>query len=497
MTLQTDLQAAVAKASAAADKLHQVVHGPAAGTVETENGPVKTVAKTVADNEAAIAASRAELDQKVADAAASATSAAGSADAAAGSAAAAQAAVGGVKASANDATAEPLAQKLVAGANISLTEQDDGGDETLAVAVTGLGSAAMKNTGTAAGDVVEVQPDGKLPPLDGSLLVNLPVKDDPWPDLRGALLELAELMGDRLNMAQGWRDPLKDETDIDVGSTVNATFVATGGGFYRNGAGLVHFIPAMTGPSSPAGYAVSVTGTWGSSRPHAIFDQLVTEGSPNRDNYYDSAGMTFTLDIPAAEVIRGYRVLGIDGNARTCRSWTLNAWNGSAWVALDSRSGVTWGATAALKWNTYTFANAIAYSRFQIVCNASGADHTNLEQVQLLKDGPDGVNMTVVSAPAVAATGAPTVGRLHVQIKDLSGNATPNVDFKGWFSRDGGTTWTQGMLVLVQTLADGTKVYEFDNLDISGQPAGTAPRWKLTTHNDEQIELHGVVVQWK
>ncbi|MBF0354975.1 MAG: hypothetical protein HQL43_07055 [Alphaproteobacteria bacterium] len=87
MTMQTDLQAAVDKASAASGKLHAIIHGDAVSTVETENGPVKTVAKVIADNETAIAGSRAELDQKVADAAGSAQAAAGSADAAAGSAA--------------------------------------------------------------------------------------------------------------------------------------------------------------------------------------------------------------------------------------------------------------------------------------------------------------------------------------------------------------------------------------------------------------------------
>lgn len=80
MTIQSDLQAAVSKATAASQKLHEVVHGDAASTVATENGPVKTVAKTIADNEAEIAASRGELDQKVADAAASAAAAAADAD---------------------------------------------------------------------------------------------------------------------------------------------------------------------------------------------------------------------------------------------------------------------------------------------------------------------------------------------------------------------------------------------------------------------------------
>jgi len=75
MTMQTDLQAAVDKATAASAKLHDVVHGDAVSTVATESGPVKTVAKAVADIEADIDASRTELDQKVTDAAASATAA--------------------------------------------------------------------------------------------------------------------------------------------------------------------------------------------------------------------------------------------------------------------------------------------------------------------------------------------------------------------------------------------------------------------------------------
>jgi hypothetical protein len=54
MTLQTDLAAAVAKVTADSTLLHCVVHGPAAGVaslISTEGGPVKTVARAVADAE--------------------------------------------------------------------------------------------------------------------------------------------------------------------------------------------------------------------------------------------------------------------------------------------------------------------------------------------------------------------------------------------------------------------------------------------------------------
>ncbi|TAN67778.1 MAG: hypothetical protein EPN20_06680 [Magnetospirillum sp.] len=54
MTLQTDLAAAVAQVTADSTLLHKVVHGPALGAeseVVTEGGPVKTVARAVADAE--------------------------------------------------------------------------------------------------------------------------------------------------------------------------------------------------------------------------------------------------------------------------------------------------------------------------------------------------------------------------------------------------------------------------------------------------------------
>ena len=49
MSLQTDLQTAVAKVTADGNLLHNIVHGDAISTVVTESGPVKTVAKAIAD----------------------------------------------------------------------------------------------------------------------------------------------------------------------------------------------------------------------------------------------------------------------------------------------------------------------------------------------------------------------------------------------------------------------------------------------------------------
>lgn len=65
MSLQTDLQTAIAKVTADGALLHRIVHGPADGAVVTEGGTVKTVASVQADIAAA-------LDQEKAKAAAAA-----------------------------------------------------------------------------------------------------------------------------------------------------------------------------------------------------------------------------------------------------------------------------------------------------------------------------------------------------------------------------------------------------------------------------------------
>lgn len=51
MTIQTQLEEAVAQASADSDLLHQIVHGSSTSTVVTEGGPVRAIAKLIADKD--------------------------------------------------------------------------------------------------------------------------------------------------------------------------------------------------------------------------------------------------------------------------------------------------------------------------------------------------------------------------------------------------------------------------------------------------------------
>ena len=69
-----------------------------------------------------------------------------------------------------------------------------------------------------------------------------------------------------------------------------------------------------------------------------------------------------------------------------------------------------------------------------------------------------------------------------------AGTATINTDIKAWISRDNGTTYTQGTLVNEGTFS-GDTVLSSRRIDISGQPAGTAMRYKITTHNQSGSKI--------
>jgi len=90
-------------------------------------------------------------------------------------------------------------------------------------------------------------------------------------------------------------------------------------------------------------------------------------------------------------------------------------------------------------------------------------------------------DMTLISN-ASTADSTPTTGDIVLTYTNGAGTATVNTDLKAYISRDGGTTWTQGTLVSEGTTG-GDTILAARRVDISGQPAGTSMRYKVTTHN--------------
>ena len=102
------------------------------------------------------------------------------------------------------------------------------------------------------------------------------------------------------------------------------------------------------------------------------------------------------------------------------------------------------------------------------------------------------VNGFLVSNAFTAAT-QPDTARIYVHV---TGSGVVNTDLTAEVSRDGGTTWTTATLTLDRTLADGTKAYSDNSINISGQPSGTSMKYRLSMLNDVLSEFLGTVLQW-
>ena len=108
-----------------------------------------------------------------------------------------------------------------------------------------------------------------------------------------------------------------------------------------------------------------------------------------------------------------------------------------------------------------------------------GAGGSGIVIIRLADTTQGAANMTLVST-ATTAQAVPTKGDMVMTYTNGAGTAVINTNIKGYVSRDGGTTYTQGTLVAGNTIG-GHTVLSFHALDISAQPSGSSMKYKIET----------------
>jgi len=104
-------------------------------------------------------------------------------------------------------------------------------------------------------------------------------------------------------------------------------------------------------------------------------------------------------------------------------------------------------------------------------------------------------NMTLISESQTAET-EPDEARIVILEEDIS-EITLNTDLKAYISKDGGSTWVQATLAdegdfdTTKRILVGTA-----DLTVSGVGSGTNIEYKLTSHNDKTLKIHGTSVAW-
>ena len=106
-------------------------------------------------------------------------------------------------------------------------------------------------------------------------------------------------------------------------------------------------------------------------------------------------------------------------------------------------------------------------------------------------------NMTLLSNAYTAQT-QPDTARMVMDEYTSAGSSTLNTDIKAYASRDSGTTYTQITLASQGTINTNHRLLS-GSVDISGQPAGTAMKYKIETLNQavgKQTRVYGVSMAW-
>lgn len=122
-----------------------------------------------------------------------------------------------------------------------------------------------------------------------------------------------------------------------------------------------------------------------------------------------------------------------------------------------------------------------------IIITIINADADNIIYLDNFRTEP--ANMTLISIAKVAES-APSTARIVIWEEDVD-SITINTDLKAWISRDDGSNYSQVTLADEGDYETGKRILT-GVVDISGQPSDTDVRWKLTTHNNVALIIHGV-----
>jgi len=109
--------------------------------------------------------------------------------------------------------------------------------------------------------------------------------------------------------------------------------------------------------------------------------------------------------------------------------------------------------------------------------------------------GELGISNLILISNQFLAENVPSEGRIILFEEDVD-SITENTDLKAYISRDNGTTYTQITLVDEGGYDSSSRILA-GTVDISSQPSGTNMKYKITTHNNKNLKLHGVGLFWK
>jgi len=407
------------------------------------------------------------------------------------------------------APAEPMAGKWWADTSVAGTitlKMYDGAawrsifainTETGVVTPAGLGTAAFKNTGTSAGNVVMLDEAGKLPAIDGSQLTSLPTlaADQTARDM--AVLnafDIAELQGSAIrSLGSAVVDAFEDTSGVDLATSTGESHNAAGGYFSNlattasGTAGQAQTATASLDPGNGSRGGMQFTAAQSGTISEATFScgTVVTPGDCHVELWTDVSGS------PGAKIGASSGTVNISTLGVKTFTWSSgpSVVSGTVyWIVLVAEGAGNF---------TANFCNAVAgykSCRSNTITSMAAGSEVNPTYDWIFGFTIGSLGDMALVSEALTAASAPSTARVTLDHEDVSGSATLNTDVKFSVSRDDGVTWTTAVLAALRDAGSGRKVYVAD-VDLSAQPSGTSVRLKGEQLNSKVGKWHRWAVQ--
>lgn len=383
---------------------------------------------------------------------------------------------------------------FLSGKNFSTITSSDIADSAIvsskiaddAVTTSKIATDAVTGDALLTSAVVAISPTTDLSPIENRMAVD-------------RLRSLIATNGAYIKSQDGVADEYADETGVEGYTT----------GYLANS------IPTMTGTSAPSGTAIFDSESSPTYSAFKAFDNSAsTRWARNSAGQVGWVGYDFGSG-NGKIISKMVFTAPTSGNGEMPKTFTIDGWNGSAWVVLETITNASGYSTSETR--DYVFTNTTSYQKYRVNVTVSqdGANCTMgelamHEYVTALSanvtydaagdyyhnppGGSTAASMTLVSKTFTAQT-APTEASLVLLHQPIVA-CTLNTDILAYISRDNGTTYTQGTLADGGEYSTGINILTINGLDISAQPSGTSMRYKIVTANAKEQRLHGSWIQW-
>jgi hypothetical protein len=301
-------------------------------------------------------------------------------------------------------------------------------------------------------------------------------------------IEIADLKGQRLGMVGGVADAFDDESGVNTGASSGQTYNAADDYYSPTMTAGASQIPTMTAATT-AGVTMSDGGNSGSGFEAWRAADANQTGGWSQNPFAANNFLRVDFGSGNAPVIATYSITTASPNYPSAFKLQGSSDN-SAWVDLDSRTGQVWSGTET---KTFSVSSPVAYRYYRIQLISSASTAMSIFHIAMFVAGTV-ASMNLVSVPYAAAV-VPASARMAIQVSGAQ-SFVVNTDLIGEVSRNGGASWTAASLLETTSLS-GIRMYEADDINVSGQPSGSDVRWRIRTANGKIIQVSGVVLQWK